>query len=223
MKLLVIEDEPVLLENIREYFSGEGNICETAGNLKAAIDKIGLYEYDCIVLDIGLPDGSGLDVLKYLKETDKDEGVLIISARNSLEEKLTGLNLGADDYIIKPFHLAELRARIMAVYRRRMFRGTNVLKYETIEINMDAMEVIIQGESVFFTRKEYEMLLYFIANKGKVVARTALAENLWRDEVNLGESFDFIYTHIKNIRKKLLDHTGKDYFKSVYGIGYRFN
>jgi DNA-binding response OmpR family regulator len=223
LKLLVIEDEPVLLENIREYFSGEGNICETAGNLKAAIDKIGLYEYDCIVLDIGLPDGSGLDVLKYLKETDKDEGVLIISARNSLEEKLTGLNLGADDYIIKPFHLAELRARIMAVYRRRMFRGTNVLKYETIEINMDAMEVIIQGESVFFTRKEYEMLLYFIANKGKVVARTALAENLWRDEVNLGESFDFIYTHIKNIRKKLLDHTGKDYFKSVYGIGYRFN
>lgn len=223
MKLLVIEDEPVLLENIREYFSGEGNICETAGNLKAAIDKIGLYEYDCILLDIGLPDGSGLDVLKYLKETDKDEGVLIISARNSLEEKLTGLNLGADDYIIKPFHLAELRARIMAVYRRRMFRGTNVLKYETIEINMDAMDVSIQGESVFFTRKEYEMLLYFIANKGKVVARTALAENLWRDEVNLGESFDFIYTHIKNIRKKLLDHTGKDYFKSVYGIGYRFN
>lgn len=223
LKLLVIEDEPVLLDSISSYFSGDGNICETATNRETAMEKIALYDYDCILLDIGLPDGSGLDVIKYMKEAGKDEGVLIISARNSLDDKLSGLNLGADDYIVKPFHLAELKARIMAVYRRRTFNGTHLLQYDNIVINLDAMEVQVSGHQVILTRKEYDMLLYFIANKGKVVTRNAIAEHLWGDNIDLAESFDFIYTHIKNLRKKLLDHSGKDYFKAIYGIGYKFN
>lgn len=223
MKLLVIEDEPVLLESINRYFLEDSNICETATDLETAKHKIGLYEYDCILLDIGLPDGNGLDILKYIKDAAKDEGVLIISARNSLDDKLSGLNLGADDYIVKPFHLAELKARVMAVYRRRAFNGNNVLEYDAIAINLDSMDVRIAGQQVVLTRKEYDMLLYFIANKGKVVARNAIAEHLWHDEIDLAESFDFIYTHIKNLRKKLLDHAGRDYFKSVYGIGYKFS
>ncbi|WP_121812254.1 response regulator transcription factor [Mucilaginibacter kameinonensis] len=223
MKLLVIEDEPVLLDSISNYFSGDGNICETATNREAAMEKIGLYDYDCILLDIGLPDGSGLDVIRYMKEVGKDEGVLIISARNSLDDKLSGLNLGADDYIVKPFHLAELKARIMAVYRRRAFNGVHMLQYEDIIINLDAMDVRVSEHQVILTRKEYDMLLYFIANKGKVVTRNAIAEHLWGDNIDLAESFDFIYTHIKNLRKKLLDHSGKDYFKAIYGIGYKFN
>lgn len=223
LKLLIIEDEPVLLDSISRYFREEGNICETASSLQTAREKIGLYEYDCILLDIGLPDGSGLEVLKHLKAIAKDEGVLIISARNSLDDKLSGLNLGADDYIVKPFHLAELKARIMAVYRRRAFNGSNKLRYDDIHINLDSREVSVSGQLIVLTRKEYDMLLYFIANKNKVVARNAIAEHLWRDEIDLAESFDFIYTHIKNLRKKLLDSSGKDYFKAVYGIGYKFS
>ncbi|HTK19456.1 MAG TPA: response regulator transcription factor [Mucilaginibacter sp.] len=223
MKLLVIEDEPVLLNNIHGYLAEDGNICETASNLATAREKIARHEYDCIILDIGLPDGSGLEVLRYIKEIGKDEGVLIISGRNSLDDKLSGLGLGADDYIVKPFHLAELKARIMAVYRRRAFNGTKLLQYENISINLDFTEVRAEGHLLVLTRKEYDMLLYFIANKGKVVSRNAIAEHLWRDEIDLAASFDFIYTHVKNLRKKLFDHTGKDYFKSVYGIGYKFS
>ncbi|PTQ96546.1 DNA-binding response OmpR family regulator [Mucilaginibacter yixingensis] len=223
MKLLFIEDEPVLLDSIRNYFSEDGNICETATNLLTAREKISRYEYDCIVLDIGLPDGNGLEVLRYIKEMDKDEGVLIVSGRNSLDDRLSGLNLGADDYIIKPFHLAELKARIMAVHRRRAFKGSNLLQYDAISINLDSMEVRVGDHLVTLTRKEYDMLVYFIANKGKVITRNAIADHLWHDEVDLAESFDFIYTHIKNLRKKMLDHCGKDYFKTVYGIGYKFS
>ncbi|HEY9000743.1 MAG TPA: response regulator transcription factor [Mucilaginibacter sp.] len=153
----------------------------------------------------------------------KDAGIIIISARNALDDRLTALNLGADDYLVKPFHLAELKARIMAIYRRRNFKGENLLNYDQITVDLDMMDVRIDGRSLSLTRKEFEMLLYFIANKNKVVSHNALVDHLWRDESVWGESFDFLYTHIKNLRKKLLEATGKDYFSSVYGIGYKFN
>jgi DNA-binding response OmpR family regulator len=153
----------------------------------------------------------------------KDGGVIIISARNALDDRLIALNLGADDYLIKPFHLAELKARIMAIYRRKSFKGQNLLTYDMIEIDLGLKEVRVDGRSIVLTKKEYDMLLYFIANKGKVISHNALVDHLWRDEVTWADNFDFLYTHIKNLRKKLSELTGRDYFSSVYGVGYKFN
>lgn len=223
MKLLIVEDEPVLRNSIKQYFSEEGNICEVAADYNSAMEKINVYSYDCILLDIGLPNGNGLKLLQHLKDNGKEEGVLIISARNSLDDKLLGLDLGADDYLVKPFHLAELKARTTAVYRRKCFNGNSVLSYDAITVDLRAMTVKVHDENVILTKKEYDILVYFIANKGKVVSKTALAEHLWNDEIDTVDSFDFIYTHIKNVRKKLNDYSGKDYFKSIYGIGYKFS
>ncbi len=222
MKLLIIEDEQGLRESIERYFTEEGIICESCADLRTAINKTSLYHYDCILLDIGLSDGEGFTLLEHLKLNGKNEGVLIISARNSLDDKLKGLNLGADDYLTKPFHLAELKARVSAIFRRKAFNTNNVLKYEEICINLPAREVTVNTIPIVLTRKEYDMLLYFIANKGKVISKNAIAEHLWGDEIDLIDSFDFIYTHIKNIRKKLLDVAHKDYIRSVYGVGYKF-
>ena len=222
MKLLIIEDEQGLRESMERYFTEEGIICESCDTLNVAINKISLYQYDCILLDIGLPDGDGFALLEHLKSTGENVGVLIISARNSLENKIKGLNLGADDYLTKPFHLAELKARVEAVFRRKAFNSANILHYEDITINLLGREVEANAIPIALTRKEYDMLLYFIANKGKVISKNAIDEHLWGDEIDLIDSFDFIYTHIKNIRKKLMDTAHKDYIKSVYGVGYKF-
>ncbi|HEY8783345.1 MAG TPA: response regulator transcription factor [Mucilaginibacter sp.] len=222
MKLLIIEDEQSLRDNITDYFNGDGNICESCGCLAGAIDKLSNYDYDCVLLDIGLPDGDGFAVLEYLKTQMKNEAVLIISARNSLDDKLKGLNIGADDYLTKPFHLAELKARVMAIYRRRSFNSNNKLIFNEISINLPGRTVDVNKTPVILTKKEYDMLLYFIANKGKVISKNAIAEHLWGDEMDMHDNFDFIYTHIKNLRKKLLDAKCTDYLRSIYGIGYKF-
>jgi len=222
MKLLIIEDEQGLRESIERYFTEEGIVCESCGDLQTAMHKTSLYQYDCILLDIGLSDGEGFTLLEHLRLTGKNEGVLIISARNSLDDKIKGLNLGADDYLTKPFHLAELKARVAAIFRRKAFHTNNIFKYEDININLSAREVEVNSTPIVLTRKEYDMLLYFIANKGKVISKNAIAEHLWGDEIDLIDSFDFIYTHIKNIRKKLMDAAHKDYIKSIYGVGYKF-
>jgi DNA-binding response OmpR family regulator len=222
LKLLIVEDEQGLRESIQKYFAEEGSICEVCGDLKTAIQKIDFYEYDCILLDIGLPDGEGFAVLEHLKSIGRDDCVLIISARNSLDDKLNGLNIGADDYIIKPFHLAELKARLLAVFRRKAFGSTNALVYKDINIDLLGRSVSVDNKEIIFTKKEYDMLLYFIANKGKVISKNAIAEHLWGDEMDMIDSFDFIYTHIKNLRKKLMEVTGNDFFASIYGVGYKF-
>jgi len=222
LKLLVIEDEQGLRDNIANYFNEDGNICESCGNLSSAIDKLSNYDYDCVLLDIGLPDGEGFVVLDFLKAEMKNESVLVISAKNSLDDKLKGLNFGADDYLTKPFHLAELKARVFAVYRRKAFNTNNKLIFNEILIDLPGRTVEVNENPVILTRKEYDMLLYFIANKGKVISKNALAEHLWGDEMDMHDNFDFIYTHIKNLRKKLLDATENDYLKSVYGLGYKF-
>lgn len=223
MKFLIIEDEKVLVDSIKTYLTEEGNICEVASNVRSATEKISFYEYDAIILDIGLPDGTGLEILNYIKSLSKDTGIIIISARNALDDRLKALDLGADDYLIKPFHLAELKARLMAIYRRRNFKGQNLLKYDIIEIDLDRRDVKVDDKLLTLTKREYEMLLYFIANRGKVITHSALVDHLWKDEVTWADSFDFLYTHIKNLRKKLSEVTGKDYISSVYGLGYKFN
>ncbi|MDB5143101.1 MAG: response regulator [Mucilaginibacter sp.] len=222
MKILVIEDEQGLRENITNYLNVDGNICESCSALKPALQKLSDYDYDCVLLDIGLPDGEGFDVLAYLRTNQKNEGVLIISARNSLEDKLKGLDVGADDYLTKPFHLAELKARLMAVYRRKTLNTNNKLIFNEITIDVQGRTVEVNETAIVLTKKEYDMLLYFIANKGKVISKNAIAEHLWGDEMDMYDNFDFIYTHVKNLRRKLLDAGGKDYLTSIYGIGYKF-
>jgi DNA-binding response OmpR family regulator len=222
LKLLIVEDEQGLRETMEKYFTEEGSVCEVCGDLKTALHKVALYEYDCILLDIGLPDGEGFTILEYLKSAGKNECVLIISARNSLDDKIKGLNIGADDYITKPFHLAELKARLLAIFRRKAFGSSNVLTHKEISIDLLGRNVTVSNNEIILTKKEYDLLLYFIANKGKVISKNAIAEHLWGDEMDTMDSFDFIYTHIKNLRKKLMDVTGTDSIASVYGVGYKF-
>lgn len=221
MKILLIEDEDALRKSIVSYLKGEGNICEVAIDYSSALEKINLYTYDCILLDLTLPGGDGLKILASLKKMNKQEGVLIISARQSLDDKLSGLEMGADDYLVKPFHLSELKARIMAVVRRRNFNGNNILAFNEIQIDVLAMEVRVNKKQISLTKKEYDLLIYFISNQGKVITKNAIAEHLWGDEMDMSDDYDFIYTHIKNLRKKLMEAGAKDYIKSMYGVGYK--
>jgi DNA-binding response OmpR family regulator len=222
MKLLIIEDEEGLRESIEEYFTEAGNVCETASTYSAAMTKVELYRYDCILLDITLPGGSGISILKKLKENNFTDGVLIISAKNSLDDRLQGLDLGADDYLVKPFHLSELKARVSAIIRRKMYNGSNLLVFNEISIDLQAKTVSVHDIPLKFTRKEFALLIYFIANKGKVVSKNAIAEHLWGDGIDLADNFDFIYSHIKNIRKKLVEAGANDYIQAAYGMGYKF-
>jgi DNA-binding response OmpR family regulator len=222
MKVLVIEDEKALSESIIICLKQEGFICEAANDYKSALQKIESFDYDCILLDINLPGGSGLDILNQLKKNKKMDGVLIISARNSLEDKITGLQLGADDYLPKPFHLSELVARITAIIRRKNSGGNNLLQFNELVINTLAKTVSINNKLIELTRKEYQLLLYFSYNKGRVISKNAIAEHLWGDETESAANFDFIYTHVKNLRKKLIASGCGDYIQSVYGMGYKF-
>ena len=220
MKILIVEDEAALSESIEEYLSTQEYHCEIARNFHDAIEKIDYNDYDCILLDITLPDGDGLKILERLKEDKKTDGVLIISAKNSLDDKIKGLDLGADDYLSKPFHLSELNARIAAIIRRKRFDGNNIIHFENLCIDTQKKLVTVEKNPVELTKKEYELLLYFIANKKRLISKDAIAEHLWGNELSGG--FDFIYTHIKNLRKKLMDAGDADYIKSVYGMGYKF-
>jgi len=221
MKVLIIEDETALRESIASYLGNMNFVCEAAGDFTSALEKIHLYDYTCIILDISLPGGTGLELLQVLKENHKADGVLIISAKNSLDDKVSGLNAGADDYLTKPFHLSELAARVTAIIRRKSFEGKNLLRFD--ELSLDIQEKVARvGEvDVDLTRKEYDLLLYFISNKNRVVSKTAIAEHLWGDNMDVADNFDFIYTHIKNLRKKLMQAGCPDYIKSVYGMGYK--
>ena len=221
MKLLIIEDEPDLAFSMITYLRQENYTCDSAGGYREAMMKTESWDYDCIILDITLPDGSGLQVLQDLKKNHKSDGVIIISARNSIDDRIHGLKLGADDYLVKPFHLSELAARVAAIIRRKMYDGNNSISFQEISIDTLANEVSVHHKPVELTGKEYQLLLYLISNKGKVIPKNALMAHLWIEEMGYGESFDFIYTHIKNLRKKLQQQGCKDYIKSVYGIGYK--
>lgn len=221
MKLLIIEDEISLNQSIVEFLSASGYLCESATTFQQAIEKIELYEYDCIVLDIMLPGGSGLQVLKYLKQNTKSDGVIIISAKDSLDDKIEGIQLGADDYLTKPFHLSELSVRIAAIIRRKNFQGHNVISAGNIEIDTAAQTVKICEQLIELTQKEFQLLLFFVINKNKVLTKNAIAEHLWGDDMDMASNFDFIYAHIKNLRKKIIAAGGSDPVKSLYGVGYK--
>ena len=223
MKILIIEDEKELSKSICQYLSNEQFITETAYDFATALEKISLYDYACIILDITLPGGNGLNILKELKANDKADGIIIISAKNSLDDKVYGLKAGADDYLTKPFHLSELGARVAAIIRRKSFNGRNVIMFDEIQINLNEKTIKLCGKEAEITKKEYDLLLYFVSNKNKVISKAAIAEHLWGDDMDLADNYDFIYTHIKNLRRKMIQHGSPDYIKSLYGMGYKFS
>lgn len=223
MKLLIVEDERELAENIRAYLSRSDVICEVAFTFQEAQEKLLSFDYDIVLLDIMLPDGNGFNVLRLLKKVNPETGVLIISAKNALDDKINGLELGADDYLTKPFHLPELNARLNAIYRRRKFQGHKVLEFKNIKINTDTHDVVVDDKPITLTVKEYELLLFFITNKNRVLTKQSIAEHLWGDNVDFMDSFDFVYQHIKNLRKKIANEGGEDYIKTIYGLGYKFS
>ena len=222
MKILIIEDEKELSESISKYLSTEQFTCEAAYDYHSAVEKIHLNEYSCIILDITLPNGNGLDILKELKAMDKADGVLIVSARNSMDDKIIGLNTGADDYLAKPFHLPELGARVSAIIRRKSFGGRNQIKVGDLLLDIQDKSLKFKNEPIALTRKEYELLLYLLSNKNRVVTKEAIVEHLWGDDIDMADSYDFIYSHIKNLRKKMMNAGSPDYIKAVYGMGYKF-
>lgn len=222
MKILIIEDETELSKSIAEYLSGESYLCEFARTFAEAMNKIEIYQYDCIILDIMLPDGNGLTILEELKKQNKQDGVIIVSAKNALEDKIVGLQLGADDYLTKPFHLSELMARIYSIIRRKQFNNSNIIVQNELQIDLLAKAVTINNQNIDLTKKEFDLLLYFIGNKNKVISKSTLAEHLSGDLADMLDSHDFVYAHVKNLKKKLYDAGCEHYLKTVYGTGYKW-
>ena len=221
MKILVVEDEKELRQIIAESLTKENYVVETAHDFISASDKIGVYDYDCILLDIMLPGGSGLKLLKKLKASDKPSNVIIISAKDSLDDKIEGLDLGADDYLAKPFHIAELNARVKAVLRRKLLQGKNKIEVANVIMDIDERTLSINDNPISLNRKEFDMLNYFLLNKERLVSKTALAEHVWGDNIDQADNFDFIYYQIKNLRKKLEAAAADIEINAIYGIGYK--
>jgi len=221
MKILLIEDEENLREVITAFLEKERYVVEHAGDIGTAKQKTALYDYDCILLDIMLPDGNGLDFLKMLKEQHRHENVIIISARDAIDDKVKGLDLGADDYLPKPFHLSELSARIRSVIRRKEHQGENFIELGNVKIAPDTFQVYIDNKPLNLSRKEYDILLYFVGRPEYLIDKTVLAEAVWGDHIDQADNFDFIYAQIKNLRKKLKDAGSNIEIKAVYGFGYK--
>lgn len=222
MKILVVEDEKILSDTICLYLKEEGYRAEQAETLEFGTEKVNLYEYDCVLIDIGLPDGNGLKLVAELKRCHPETGIIIISAKNSLEDKIVGLDLGADDYLTKPFHLSELNSRIKSLLRRRKFEGQKELVVDHLRIVPENRQVFVKDELLATTKKEFDLLLFFISNQGRVLTKESIAEHLWGDFIDNSDTFNFVYSHIKNLRRKILEKSGTDYFRNVYGTGYVF-
>lgn len=223
MKILIIEDEIELAKSMIQYLSEEKYLCEVANNFTEAKDKIENFSYDCILLDISLPDGNGLNLLEELKSLGKQDGVIIISAKDSLDDKIRGLQIGADDYLTKPFHLSELNARIYSLMRRKQFNNSNIITQGKLEIDLLAKTVSTHQTIIPLTKKELNLLLYFIGNKNRVLSKSTLAEHLSGDFAEMLDNHDFVYAHVKNLKKKLNEAGCDHYLKTVYGTGYKWD
>ncbi|AFL81443.1 response regulator with CheY-like receiver domain and winged-helix DNA-binding domain [Aequorivita sublithincola DSM 14238] len=221
MKILLIEDEKELRDTLVASLLKEFYVVETAENFSDAVEKIAIYDYDCILLDVMLPNGNGLEILSELKAIGKSENVIIISAKDSLDDKLKGLELGADDYLTKPFHIAELNARIKAVLRRKSLNGKNTIEIGNLIFDIDERTLFVNQQPIHLNRKEFDILNYFLLNKNRLITKTALAEYVWGDQIDQADNFDFIYYQIKNLRKKLQESSTDVSIESVYGVGYK--
>jgi len=221
MKILIIEDETALLQTIEEFLKSENFLIESAQEYDSALEKVMNYEYDCILLDIMLPGGSGLDILRDLKSAHKKQPVLILSAKDSVEDKVLGLEIGADDYLAKPFHLAELLARVKSIIRRNARDGEQLVQYKNVTLNPDSRQISVDGQIVALNRKEFDLFYYFILRPNKLLEKTSLVESVWGDHTDQADNLDFIYSQIKNIRKKLKEAKADMDIQAVYGVGYK--
>lgn len=223
MKILIIEDNEDLSSAMETYLSTEGFICDISCTVDKALEKINFYEYDCILLDISLPDGNGFGVLEQLKQMDKQDGVIIISAKDSLDDKLKGLDIGADDYLTKPFHLSELAMRIKALIRRRKFVGNNLIKKGDLTIDLMAKSVLVNDKPIEqLSPKEFALLIYLVSSPNRVLSKENIAEHLMGENADLLYNFDVVYAHVKNLKKKLKVANCPDYIQTIYGMGYKF-
>ena len=224
MKILIVEDEFEIRELIGNFLKGECFIVEESGTFIEAQEKVNLYEYDCVIVDITLPDGNGLDLITELKHRSPNTCVIVVSARNSTEDKIHGLDMGADDYLSKPFNLAELNARIKSVLRRRQFSGQSDVVFHELRIKPESRQLFVNDVELVLTPKEYDLFIYFLINKNRVLTKESIVEHLWGDMMGItADSFDFIYTHIRNLRHKIIQAGGNDYIKTVYSVGYKFS
>lgn len=223
MRLLVIEDEIELADSIISFIGKEGFNCDKTDKFEEAKSLLNINEYDFALVDIMLPDGSGIDLINIIKHKQPRCGIIVISAKGSLEDKLRGLEIGADDYLTKPFHLAELNARIKSVIRRKDFDGNNIININELSVDFEKRELRVNGSYVELTKREFDIIIFFISNRERVLTKEAITEHVWGDDSNSFDNLDFVYTHVKNLRKKIKDAGGGDYLKSVYGIGYKFS
>ena len=222
MRVLIIEDEKSLREDVVDYLSENGYKCDFATTVKSSLQKLTDTAYSCALIDVGLPDGSGMEIVEHIKKQFPEMGVIIVTAKNALEDKLTGLKIGADDYLTKPFHLSELNARLHSVLRRRNFGGKNTLVFEGLEIDTTEKKVTANQTQLQLTKKEYDILVYLASNPTHLITKEALADAIWGDKAEMASSFDFVYSQIKNLKKKLNEVDLKNYIKVVYGMGYKF-
>ena len=222
MKILIVEDERMLAESMAGHLNKDGFVTEIVFSYHDAFEKIHLYAYDCIVIDINLPDGLGFDIVEALKKIKATCGIIVVSARNALEDKIKSLEIGADDYLTKPFHISELNARIKSILRRRHFDGKNEIMFQEISVDFNTRTVKVHQSEVVLSKKEFDLLIFFLSNIDMALTKSAIAEHLWGDNMDSADSFDILYSHIKNLRKKLADKGCNDYINSIYGIGYKF-
>jgi len=222
MQILIVEDELPLMESMVSYLELEGFKCEQASSYHAGLCSIDKHDYICTLIDLNLPDGDGLDLVRLARQNQSTSGIIIISARNALEDRVKGLELGADDYLVKPFHLSELVARIQSVARRTRTQGEEILKFGVIRVLPEERSCFVEETQIELTRKEHELLLYLMANRNRVITKESIADFLWGEYGGGYGSYDFVYTHLKNLRRKLVDAGSPDYIQNIYGVGYKF-
>lgn len=221
MKILIVEDDYQMLMSIVDALVDDKYVIETATDFMLASEKLSIYDYDCVLLDIMLPGGSGLKLLEQLKSEGKGGSVIIISAKDSIDDKVEGLDLGADDYLPKPFHNAELRARIKAVVRRNSASGRNSVDMGNLSLFIEERKVVVGSKEVIINRKEFDILTYFMFNATRLVTKTSIAEHVWGDNADQYDNLDFVYYQIKNLRRKLNEAGANVEIESVYGVGYK--
>lgn len=223
MHILVVEDESSLMESMVSYLEMEGFRCEQAENFHTALCSLDKHEYICMLIDLNLPDGDGMELVKLAKQNNSSAGIIIISARDALDDRIKGLDEGADDYLVKPFHLSELVARVHSVSRRTRTQGEEILEFGVIRVLPEERNCSVQGKTIDLTRKEFDLLLYLMANRNRVITKESIGDLLWGDYGGSYGSYDFVYTHLKNLRRKLVDAGSPDYIKNMYGVGYKFS